>query len=47
MYISFMNSIKALLLALCITTAGILQAAVTARFTLVIDAGHGGHDSGA
>ena len=47
MYISFMNSIKALLLALCITTAGILQAAVTDRFTLVIDAGHGGHDSGA
>lgn len=42
-----MNSIKALLLALCITTAGILQAAVTDRFTLVIDAGHGGHDSGA
>ena len=47
MYISFMNSIKALLLALCITTAGILHAAVTDRFTLVIDAGHGGHDSGA
>lgn len=47
MYISFMNSIKALFLALCITTAGILQAAVTDRFTLVIDAGHGGHDSGA
>lgn len=47
MYISFMNSIKALLLTLCITTAGILQAAVTDRFTLVIDAGHGGHDSGA
>lgn len=42
-----MNTIKALLLALCITTAGILQAAVTDRFTLVIDAGHGGHDSGA
>lgn len=47
MHISFMNTIKALLLALCITTAGILQAAVTDRFTLVIDAGHGGHDSGA
>lgn len=47
MYISFMNSIKALFLALCITTAGILHAAVTDRFTLVIDAGHGGHDSGA
>ena len=47
MYISFMNSIKALFLTLCITTAGILQAAVTDRFTLVIDAGHGGHDSGA
>ena len=41
-----MKSIK-ILLAIFLTAVGVAAMAADKRFTLVIDAGHGGHDSGA